>query len=83
MKSIDLFDLRDRVAIVTGGNGGIGLGIAEGLAGAGARVVIAASIRPVTVVVSPTSAIAVSHCAFTSAADTSLNPVTPSWRPKM
>ena len=42
MKSIELFDLRDRVAIVTGGNGGIGFGIAEGLAGAGARVVIAA-----------------------------------------
>src|SRR5213595_2384153 len=29
-----LFDLTDRVAIVTGGNGGIGLGMAEGLAGA-------------------------------------------------
>ncbi len=42
MSSSDLFDLRDRVAIVTGGNGGIGLGIAEGLAGAGARIVIAA-----------------------------------------
>jgi len=42
MTSPDLFDLHDRVAIVTGGNGGIGLGIAEGLAGAGARLVIAA-----------------------------------------
>src|SRR5439155_1343140 len=31
-----------RVAIVTGGNGGIGLGMARGLARAGARVVIAA-----------------------------------------
>src|SRR5213595_1579437 len=36
------FDLRGRVAIVTGGNGGIGLGMARGLARAGARVVIAA-----------------------------------------
>src|SRR2546422_8758237 len=31
-----------RVAIVTGGNGGIGLGMARGLARAGARVVVAA-----------------------------------------
>jgi len=37
-----VFDLKDRVAIVTGGNGGIGLGMARGLAGAGARVVVAA-----------------------------------------
>jgi 2-deoxy-D-gluconate 3-dehydrogenase len=36
-----LFDLTDRVAIVTGGNGGIGLGMARGLAEAGATVVIA------------------------------------------
>ena len=35
------FDLTGRVAIVTGGNGGIGLGIAKGLAQAGAAVVIA------------------------------------------
>jgi 2-dehydro-3-deoxy-D-gluconate 5-dehydrogenase len=35
------FDLTGRVAIVTGGNGGIGLGIAKGLAGAGAMVAIA------------------------------------------
>ncbi len=36
-----IFDLRDRVAFVTGGNGGIGLGMAKGLAAAGAAVVIA------------------------------------------
>lgn len=39
------FDLSGRVAIVTGGNGGIGLAIAEGLAHAGATVVIAARDR--------------------------------------
>src|ERR1700730_6441148 len=36
-----LFDLDGRVAVVTGGNGGIGLGMARGLAEAGAAVVIA------------------------------------------
>jgi 2-deoxy-D-gluconate 3-dehydrogenase len=36
-----LFDLSGRVAIVTGGNGGIGLGIARGLGQAGARIVVA------------------------------------------
>jgi NAD(P)-dependent dehydrogenase (short-subunit alcohol dehydrogenase family) len=35
-----LFDLSGKVAIVTGGNGGIGLGMARGLAEAGADVVI-------------------------------------------
>lgn len=35
------FDLSGRVAIVTGGNGGIGLGMARGLAKAGAAVAIA------------------------------------------
>src|SRR5512139_2676607 len=38
----NLFDLHGRVAIVTGGNGGIGLGMARGLAGAGASIVVAA-----------------------------------------
>ncbi len=37
-----LFDLSGKTAIVTGGNGGIGLGIARGLAGAGANIVVAA-----------------------------------------
>jgi 2-dehydro-3-deoxy-D-gluconate 5-dehydrogenase len=36
------FDLTGRVAIITGGNGGIGLGMARGLAEAGASLVIAA-----------------------------------------
>ena len=37
-----MFDLAGKVALVTGGNGGIGLGMALGLAQAGARVVVAA-----------------------------------------
>jgi 2-deoxy-D-gluconate 3-dehydrogenase len=37
---VDLFDLTGKVAIVTGGNGGIGLGMAEGLARAGADLVV-------------------------------------------
>ena len=36
-----LFDLNGRVAVITGGNAGIGLGIARGLAAAGAAIVIA------------------------------------------
>ncbi|MBV9824443.1 MAG: glucose 1-dehydrogenase [Alphaproteobacteria bacterium] len=40
-----LFDLTGRVAVVTGGNGGIGLGMARGLAGAGAKIVVAARNR--------------------------------------
>ena len=37
-----MFDLSGKVALVTGGNGGIGLGMATGLAQAGATVVLAA-----------------------------------------
>jgi 2-deoxy-D-gluconate 3-dehydrogenase len=37
-----MFDLKGKVAMVTGGNGGIGLGMARGLAQAGASVVVAA-----------------------------------------
>ncbi|HTR85369.1 MAG TPA: glucose 1-dehydrogenase [Reyranella sp.] len=36
-----LFDLAGRVAVVTGGNGGIGLGMAKGMAAAGAAIVVA------------------------------------------
>jgi 2-dehydro-3-deoxy-D-gluconate 5-dehydrogenase len=37
---VNLFDLSGKVAIVTGGNGGIGLGIAQGLGQAGAKLAI-------------------------------------------
>ncbi len=40
-----LFDLAGRVALITGGNGGIGLGMARGLAEAGATIAIAARNR--------------------------------------
>ena len=42
MKVAELFDLGGKVAIVTGGNGGLGLGMALGLAEAGANIVVAA-----------------------------------------
>jgi 2-deoxy-D-gluconate 3-dehydrogenase len=38
---MNLFDLKGKAALVTGGNGGIGLGMARGLAAAGATVAIA------------------------------------------
>jgi len=38
---VSQFDLSGRVAVVTGGNGGIGLGIARGLAQAGANIAVA------------------------------------------
>src|SRR5262245_22271687 len=39
------FDLKGRVALVTGGNGGIGLGMARGLAQAGAAIAVAGRNR--------------------------------------
>ena len=42
MPDLSPFELTGKVAVVTGGNGGIGLGIAMGLAGAGANIVVAA-----------------------------------------
>ena len=41
MGALDLFDLSGDVAVVTGGAGGIGFAITEGLASAGAATVIA------------------------------------------
>ena len=41
---MSIFDLSGRVAVVTGGNGGIGLGIAQALADAGATVSISSHL---------------------------------------
>jgi 2-deoxy-D-gluconate 3-dehydrogenase len=41
MNTSNIFDLSGRVAVITGGNGGIGLGMAKGMAAAGATIVVA------------------------------------------
>jgi gluconate 5-dehydrogenase len=41
MTQLDIFSLRDRVALVCGGGGAIGAALAEAFAGAGARVTVA------------------------------------------
>ena len=38
---MNLFDLKGKVAVITGGNGGIGLGMARGIASLGAGIIIA------------------------------------------
>jgi gluconate 5-dehydrogenase len=41
LSQLDIFSLEGRVAVIPGGSGGIGAALAEGLAGAGARIVVA------------------------------------------
>ena len=41
MSQLDIYSLADRVALIGGGGGAIGAALAEGLAGAGARIVVA------------------------------------------
>jgi gluconate 5-dehydrogenase len=45
MKTVEIFDLKGRVAVVAGGGGAIGSAIAQGLAGAGAAVALVGRSR--------------------------------------
>lgn len=40
MDSLSLFNLKGKTALITGSSGGIGMALAEGLAGAGARIIL-------------------------------------------
>jgi gluconate 5-dehydrogenase len=40
MDSLSLFNLKDKTALITGSGSGIGLALAEGLAGAGAKIIL-------------------------------------------
>jgi hypothetical protein len=42
--AMTIFNLQNRVAFITGGNGGIGLGMAKGLAAAGGKASIPRSL---------------------------------------
>jgi 2-deoxy-D-gluconate 3-dehydrogenase len=54
--AVNPFDLTGKVAIITGGNGGIGLGMARGLAQAGAQVALVGRNREKTVAAAQTLA---------------------------
>ncbi|MGC9354911.1 MAG: SDR family NAD(P)-dependent oxidoreductase, partial [Mariniphaga sp.] len=40
MNTLSLFNLKGKTALITGSGSGIGLAIAEGLAGAGAKIIL-------------------------------------------
>src|SRR5512139_2405317 len=62
-----LFDLQGRVALVTGGNGGIGLGMATGLAQAGAAIAIVGRNRDKGLAAAAQLAALGAECAFIAA----------------